>query len=329
MGFEFSLVDLISILIGIIGIYIAVKTKREAWKIAEESGAFRKPDIGLAVFDCQIGNGYPDNEDWCFIHPGKSDDYAVYPIKFTIFNQGDTSTSEILFSIHVPNRIFWKAQLEGMAILTYPSLASESIKQSVDEIGNFTLISFSVPPLSPSSSLGLILPFSFNSTLEDFSFPIELNKTILKPHVKFLYHNIVSMTIYAENIPPKSYQVNFSAISAPKLSDGVDKFRNMKKPPTKKRVMDYILDIFKREELHVTNFVSFEIESKTQVKKRKVFIMKSPSQLYRGGWLNIPSKDTKELETLESGCIVGVIDIEKIPASERKLRFKEGNLIEE
>src|SRR4026208_1616458 len=116
MKLDLNLINLIiaivGILIGIVGIYVAIRTKREQWQIAEKSGAFRKPNIEFAVFNCRLGQGYPDNENWFFIHPGRSEDHAAFPIKFTIYNLGDRVTDEILISIQVPNRIFWKSQLD-------------------------------------------------------------------------------------------------------------------------------------------------------------------------------------------------------------------------
>ena len=67
-------------IIGIlVGIRIARMTMRHDRQLAEESGALRKPEIGFSIFDCKVGEGYPDNEDWLFIHPGDSNDYAVLP----------------------------------------------------------------------------------------------------------------------------------------------------------------------------------------------------------------------------------------------------------
>ncbi len=317
-------------IIGIlVGIRIARMTMRHDRQLAEESGALRKPEIGFSIFDCKVGEGYPDNEDWLFIHPGDSNDYAVYPIKFTIYNIGDAATDEILISIHVPNHIFWKTKPNEMVTSTYPSLASENIKQSVDEIGNFTLISFSIPPLSPKAAFEIVLPFSFLPTLEEISVPVKLENVTLNPRFQFLFHSIISVTIHTGNLTPKLFRLNMGAMPASNLFDGIQKFRNLKKAPAKQKFIAKLRDLFKSVEFKVTNFVSFDIESTAQNKKRKAFVMKSPSQYYRSSWLNIPSNDISELENINTECIVGVIDLEKIPSSQRKFRYKEGNLIKE
>lgn len=325
--------EIVNLLIGIagilVGLFIAKITMRHDRQLAEESGALRKPEIGFAIFDCKVGEGYPDNEDWFFIHPGDSNDYAVYPIKFTIYNIGDAATEELLISIHVPNHIFWKTKPDEMVTSTYPSLASDNIKQSVDEIGNFTLISFAIPPLSPKSSFEIILPFSFLPSLEDLSVPLKLENTTLNPRFRLLFHSIISVTIHTGNLTPKLFRLNMGAIPALNLVDGIQKFRSLKKAPTKQNIIARLRDLFKSVEFKVTNFVSFDIESMAQDKKRKAFVMKSPSQYYRSGWLNIPSNDGSELANMNSECIIGVIDLEKIPSSQRKLRYKEGNLIKE
>lgn len=323
--------DIANLLIGIAGILIGLLTAlwgmRHARKLAEESGAFRKPEIGVAIFNCPIGDGYPDNENWIFIHPGGSDDYVAYPIKFTVFNHGNISTQDILISINVPNRIFWKSQLNGMDFSTYPSLKGENIKQSVDELGNFTLISFLIPPLSPSSSFELVLPFSFTPTFESVSFPIEVAKKMLYPNISVLFQNIISITIHSGDLTPKFYELRMGAIPALNLVDGVQKLRMMKNQQIKEKPIDKILNIFKYVETIVTNCVSFEIEKTVQIKGFKAFIMALPNQYHRMGWLNVPSNDINKLKNLEHGDIVGVIDLKTIFHSQRKFRYKEGNLI--
>ncbi|MCC6684504.1 MAG: hypothetical protein IT247_05485 [Bacteroidia bacterium] len=313
----------------LVGMRIARITMRHDRQLAEESGALRKPEIGFAIFGYKVGEGYPDNEDWFFIHPGGSNDYAVYPVTFTIYNIGDAATDEILISIHVPNHIFWKTKLGEMVTSTYPSLASENIKQSVDEIGNFTLISFAIPPLSPKSSFEIILPFSFLPTLENLSVPVKVENTTLNPHFQLLFHSIISITIHTGNLTPRLFRLNMGAIPASSLVDGIQKFRSLRKEPAKQNIIARLRDMFKSVEFKVTNFVSFDIESMAQDKRRKAFIMKSPNQFYRSSWLNIPSNAVSELTNINSECIIGVIDLEKISPSQRKFRHKEGNLVKE
>jgi len=142
------------------------------------------------------------------------------------------------------------------------------------------------------------------------------------------FHNTISITINSGDLSSKHYELNMGAISSSSLADGVQKFRNLKNLQPQKNLINRVLDVFRFAEFNITNFVFFEIESTTKVKNFKAFVMKSPNQYYRSSWLNIPSNNTSELKNLETGEIVGVIDIEIVPSSRRKFRFKEGNLTE-
>lgn len=332
MKLDLNLINLIiavvGLLIGAIGIYVAIRTKREQWQIAEKSGAFRKPSIGLAVFNCKLGQGYPDNEKWYFIHPGRLDDLAIFPIKFTVYNSGDRITDEILLSIQVPNRIFWKSQLDGMGWSTYPSLKDKDILMSVDEIGNFTVISYTLPPLSPKLACDLVIPFTFKPGLKDLSVPVNVERLKTMVDFQVLYSSIMSINILSGDVVPINYQFSIGAISASNLADGIQKFVALEQTPAKKNIFVRLYESFKYvAELEVTNFVSFDTESQSRVKRRKVFLMKLPDNFYRRGWF--PSRDITELNDLSSGHIVGVVNLKLIPRSERRIRYKEGNLIEE
>lgn len=324
------IVGIVGILIGAIGIYIAIRTSREQWQIAERQGAFHKPRIGFAIFNCKLGQGYPDNERWYFIHPGKLEDFAAFPIEFNIYNAGDRITNEIFISIHVPNRIFWKSQLDGMESVTFPSLSDKDIQQSVDEIGNFTVISYALPPLSPTVACKLVIPFTFRPALKDFSVPLEVEGLETTIDFQMLETNIVSVTIISGDLAPSYYQFSIGAISASNLAEGIEKFVTLKQESPKKNIFVRASELFRYvAELKVTNFISFDVEKQATYRKRKIFVMKLPDKFYRGGWFNLPSSNFAEITDLGSGHIVGVIDLKLVPRSERKFRFKEGNLVEE
>jgi hypothetical protein len=167
------LISLASLILSFIDLRFKVNAEREQKIRDEKLGTFNRPNMGLAIFEYKIGYGYPHNQQWFFIHPGGSDDYAVYPVRFRIYNEGNAATDDILITIQIPKNLLWKAQVEGMKFGTYPSLMHESIKHSFDEVGNFTIVSFALPPVSPRSVADVVLPFSFRPTLKEMSIPIK------------------------------------------------------------------------------------------------------------------------------------------------------------
>ena len=104
--FDLSLIAFVvgiaGLMVGLLGLMIAEKTRRDAWRIPKESGAFRKPRLSLSVFGCPLGVGYPDNEDWCFIHPGQPDEAGFFPVQFTVVNTGDATSENVDLIIWAP-----------------------------------------------------------------------------------------------------------------------------------------------------------------------------------------------------------------------------------
>jgi len=303
----------IGIVVGTWGVYVAIKTKQEQWKIAEKSGAFRKPDLELLIYDWPLGDPTRDNENWLFIHPGEDNDIGVFPIRFTILNTGDAASEELVLRIQVPKACFRESMLDGLELDIKPGLFHDDMKWSVDETGQFTLLSFALPPIKPKSMSGIEIPFVFYPTMRK-----ELIDAESKDHVhlelsfEFLVTLRFALALYPLNSDPLYYKASIGAIAAQNLDSGIRKYIELKSKgksttrQTKRTFLDRLRARFaKSPRPQLINFLAFDVESRGRFNNQVFYLMKIPRKWGDGSRVIWNISRSKEFKP---GQIVSLID---------------------
>lgn len=326
------LINFLMLIATVLSVFVAIRAKIEARQIAEQSGSLEKPRLGLAVFNAPLGKGYPDNERWYFIHPGGAEDVAIYPIRFTVFNTGEVSSEGVVMRIQVPQSCFPAETLKAIQTIIQPSVLAGDFKSSVDEMGNFSLLSFALPPIRPKVPIEFEIPFAFRTSVGKnitVNAPLKDN-TRVKLNVSLTFAYIVSIWLSPLDSEPIYFKMEVRTIPASNLEGGVNKYVEMsaqqssseQKRSLSEKLRDLLITVL---EPQVSNLIAFEIGQQHTRKDKKIFFfMKLPENLYHSSFFitAIPKFDGNE-----TGRIASIVEFKPVLRSSRKFRYKVGNVV--
>ena len=370
-GKEFDLspsdwIAIIMLVVAAIALMNDARTRREQWQIAVKSGTFRQPNLGLAVFgpSVPVGEGYPDNELWYFVHPGKDDDTVLFPIRFVISNIGDAASEDVVMTIHVPQSCFPSSAKRATELAVIPGVLQDSAKWSVNETGHYSFLAFALPTIKPKSHVELEIPFSLHPSFNRKStakIPIHGKSPVNMP-VGFSVAYIFAISLLPRNSEPISSQINVVAVPATSVEDAIKQYTKVRKQilaaRPKSSILQRLWNMFTTIlEPNVINFLAFDIRRRGKDDTEVDYILSLPEELSRRahvpGITNITTQcrlkapsparlgrrrdgglsvtlrcNTNEPGAVQSGQIISVVDFEQVPRKARKRRAREGNLVQ-
>lgn len=330
-GLVLGIVGLVTtLLLGIVAYRIAVKTKREQWQIAEASGAFRKANLGLSIFGRLLGEGYPDNEWWCFIHPGESDEIAVFPIRFYIFNAGDAKSDIVDVVIRVPEACFPESAAKYVDFSILPSLLQDSIDWSVDTVDHFTQLSFTMPPMEPKSVRELEIPFGLRPSVQGFEVGVpHTTSSSITVSGMLVAAYVFTVRLRSRDSEPLDFSFKVVTIPARNMRIGIYKYVELcKRDKTLqseysafRRLRDMLTTV---AEPRVANFLAFKTDDEETTEFGKIYTMKLPKTLRQRVYY-VGTLDT--FENPAPGTVISLFDFQSVPRSSRRFRKEEGNVV--
>ena len=130
--------------------------------IALKSGSFRKPDLRVYFLDQLIGDSFPENRSWIFLHPEGVDDDVVYPLRFAIENDGGVAAKGLSITISAPKTCFEEIDFDDSLIR--PSNFKDEILTSLDLDNELGILSYRVSLLYPKNSFRFWIPLILKPT---------------------------------------------------------------------------------------------------------------------------------------------------------------------
>jgi hypothetical protein len=140
---------LVSFLSAIIAVYL---TNRHSRALAERSGAFRRPKMGLSLLGLAASSSNPPFV-WCFKHPGKEDEAAVYRFPCVLTNTGDARCDDVVVTLIGPAECFGNP--EGLSSSAVPGVFEGSMTKSQNDLGKLTQVAYRIDKVGANSGFGI------------------------------------------------------------------------------------------------------------------------------------------------------------------------------
>lgn len=288
----------------VLSVIIAIWVMRHDNKIAEISGAYRKPKLSVSLFGQPIDNLQYQNREWILIHPGKEHEWAFYPLRFNITNAGDATAENLVLVIYGPDFIFPNFPEEIIKTDVGLGAFQESFGRHVSSVGEnkhqYKNISYSLPPIHPKTSFSITDWFSFTPLA---LIPLSVDaktKDGSRVRIKTKYTVGVHMavTLLVKDSPPIQSAVSVSCLASPSIDEGISAFasdiqedyRNVVASLSLYKKIIYALSRFWR--VVFINFLAFEPDQTVRNKKKTVHILKTEEKApfilkrlrIRGNW---------------------------------------------
>ena len=141
---------LASLLSAIVAVYL---TNRHSRGLAERGGAFRRPKIGLSLLNQALSARNPPLA-WCFRHPGKEEQVALYNFPFALTNAGDARCDDVVVLLTGPAECFGSPK--GTSLSTTPGIFKGAAKRSQNDLGNLTQVAYRINKVGAKSAVSII-----------------------------------------------------------------------------------------------------------------------------------------------------------------------------
>jgi hypothetical protein len=222
-------------LLGLVATFLGVAaSNRQARRIAELSGVFRRPKFGLQLF----GFNVPDEHiiGWCFRHPGPPGTDAFFRLAFAITNGGDLRGEDLILTLQGPAQCFGNP--EGLGVNPTPAVAVDLVRRGQSDMGFLRQVSYAVSRVGAMSAVGIgdIIVMSPSVGIE-------------KPHVFKLkgdvemaatvgisYSYSIEWGLYSPDAPGIRYAASFFCVEGASAADVARRFRKL----LAKRVRKYL-----------------------------------------------------------------------------------------
>ena len=299
IGVAGTIVGVISLLVAVASWRVAVSAKRQDREIAEAEGVFSKPNVKLNILGMPVLTGRkagPASHNWLFILPGSTDDAAIFVVPIVIANLGDAPTKDIVVSITVPRGMHTIESEEGIGYDVVPSLYEPQLRRSVDEIGRFAIVAYSIPPIQPHGAVSIEEYFrlfpSFGRKLDiDLTLPLsksddrEVSGTVtIGVYATFA----VSVALRSLDTATVHSTIGLGALAASSLREGVEKYVETIKKARREEsdvqlpgLMRFIDQLVNPRKYETWNLFAFEVEQEVVLGDRKGYVMRPPRKLKR------------------------------------------------
>lgn len=209
---------LASLLSAIVAVYL---TNRHSRVLAERGGAFRRPKIELALLGQAVSAHHPPLA-WCFRHPGKEEQIAIYRFPFDLTNSGDARCDDVVVTLTGPAQCFGNP--DGTSLSTIPSIFEGAATRSHNNLGNLTLVAYRIDQVRVKSSVSISdlimlapsinIPRTVHATTKD--------NVDVKAHVIYSLAYIFQWSVMTPNDRTVHFKTPVFCIAAP-TSDAVAK----------------------------------------------------------------------------------------------------------
>lgn len=321
-----AIIGIVGAILGVLGLLVAWQTKRQDWRIAEKSGSFRRPNLDLRIFGFSLGATEPHGRNWYLLYPSAlSGESAVYELTFTIENRGDAVAEDVMFTLQCPKFCFPNDFGDLFARNIIPRV--QKIDHARDSVGNFALLSFMLPSISPGSAAAFDLPFLFEPVFGrsiDVKVPLKEGPTLgLKVQYDARYE--FNMTIYSRDNHPQSYQMLIGTIRAGSLKEAIEAFIQNRQQQRSRYKSRRLLSRLKwwlkiGEAVEYSNFISYTVGAPLKLGKSSYLDVLEPKE-----WAHKFFVSSFEYERVIPAQLNEDVISDKIVCMAAVLTTKEGN----
>lgn len=263
----------------------------QARRLAEESGALKRPELTLQVLRKHALPQSEDHQQWLFIHPGPADRHALFPMEFVVINEGDATADNVELIVKTPRNVYPASLGKLLNIETLPRVPSKEIKRYVDEWGNYTMITYIIPPIDPLSAFSVweVIPLQ---DLFGISVPVEAatkDGIHIRATVQTLVTIPIEISLKMRDHPPLEVSISVSAIGANSVKQGVDRYLQIKEQykvekskslfrlPLIGRLLSDI-DRGRKSEWIRTHFCQFEVDRVIDDGETELLLLRKPER---------------------------------------------------
>jgi hypothetical protein len=153
-------------LLGIItGIATALWANRQNRRLAEETGAFSRPDIRFRMFGLDVDE-VPTARHWCIAHPSGDREPLIAPVRLELANAGDADAEDVVLSIQAFGGLILSGRKEdgAVAIFTPPAQFEDGFKREVRDIGGLRQLIYCFKRITPGVSVIIPEPLVLTPT---------------------------------------------------------------------------------------------------------------------------------------------------------------------
>lgn len=137
--------------VSLIAAWLAYSANRHARSVARASRVFAKSEPKIFLFGRPLDAAEPAIDLWCFLHPGKFTDVAIYSLPFTIENHGDAALRDAIFTFEAG----WEGVLEDRFVVgeAKPAVMADELNRAVGpEEGHTKEASHRIPVVGAKSA---------------------------------------------------------------------------------------------------------------------------------------------------------------------------------
>lgn len=146
---QMAMAAVLGAVVSLVGVAL---TNRHARHLAERSGAFRRPKLGLSIFGINLHAGQ-NILAWCVRHPGPESTRALYKLPLAVVNEGDGRCEDVVLTLQGPAECFGNP--EGLSAKATPAVFDDVIRRGQMDIGFLRQVSYRLSRIGARSAIGI------------------------------------------------------------------------------------------------------------------------------------------------------------------------------
>lgn len=216
-------VAVIGLLIAIIVCYIAVQND---WRIAKETGQFKKPQLVVGIggnlpldpsLDTRIVIGARK------VSHGKN--VVIASIPFTVSNVGDATLENTTVTFRFP-KMFHRKALEDLEFSRFGGYEASQVQRSFTSGGELDYSSYLIPTLNPGQGMAGVEPVYLFQTDLDVTAPVRTTDSeSMTVSMKLGFSLKFLLSVAAKDVQTRDYPMEIESMEATSLDDLTERAR--------------------------------------------------------------------------------------------------------
>ena len=197
----------------------SLQSKR-ARELAEQSGAFRYPDLTFSLFGEALSTSVAENPVFTFCHQGNDESISAYPLDFVVTNNGEATCDDLVLLLHATAYLLPPFSHQELECTISPGVYKDNVQREIVKLGHLNQVSYRLPPLHPKSRFRLCDYCFLPATIHHGSVSATtVDKQSVEVGYVLGFRFRLSLTLLARDSIPQSYYFAIDRVSASSPKD--------------------------------------------------------------------------------------------------------------